>query len=296
MVDAMFSEGARGLQTPGHRIDSHQHFWQFDSVRDAWITDDMQAIRRDFMPADLEPVLAANRVDGCVAVQADQTDTETRFLLDLAARHSFIKGVIGWVDLRSGELEATLDALALNPRFRGIRHIAQAEADDFLTRDDVVRGVGCLQQRSLTYDILIYERQLPAALELTARLPDQSFVLDHLAKPSIREGRREPWATQLRELARRPNVCCKLSGLVTEADWRQWRPADLRPYLDVALEAFGPQRVMFGSDWPVCLVAASYERVKNAVADWALSLSGTEQAALFGGNATRFYGLKTNRT
>ena len=252
----------------------------------------MRAIRRDFLPPDLEPVLAANGVDGCIAVQADQSETETRFLLDLAAKHSFIRGVVGWVDLQSDKLESTLDEFALDRRLRGVRHIAQAEADDFLSRDEVVRGIGCLHRHGLTYDILVYERQLPAALELTARLPDQSFVLDHVAKPPICEGRLEPWATNLRELARRPNVCCKLSGLVTEADWNGWRPSDLQPYLDITLEAFGPQRVMFGSDWPVCLVAASYERVMSAVAEWASSLSPDERVALFGGNAVRFYGLR----
>src|SRR5262252_8202766 len=218
----------------------------------------MRAIRRDFLPADLAPVLAASGIDGCVAVQADQSEAETRFLLDCARQHPFIKGVVGWVDLRSPRLDATLDALSREPRLRGVRHIAQAEPDDFLTRDDVVRGIGQLGRFGLAYDILVYERQLPAALTLTARLPDQRFVVDHLAKPSIKTGALEPWAGHLRELARRPNVWCKISGLVTEADWTGWRPEHLRPYLDVAFEAFGAGRVMFGSDWPVCLVAAPY--------------------------------------
>jgi L-fuconolactonase len=273
------------------RFDAHQHFWKYDRKRDAWITDDMRAIRRDFLPADLEGELAANGIDGCVAVQADQSEAETRFLLDLARRHSFIKGVVGWVDLRSARLDEMLDELSGDPGLRGIRHVAQAEADDFLARDDVIRGIGRLQRTGLTYDILIYERQLPAALTLTARLPDQPFVLDHLAKPPICERRLDPWRTQIRELARRPNVCCKLSGLVTEADWTCWSAADLRPYLDVAFDAFGPDRLMFGSDWPVCLVAASYERVYGAIADYASALSEGERDALFGGNAERFYGL-----
>jgi L-fuconolactonase len=272
-------------------IDAHQHFWRFDAVRDAWITDDMRAIRRDFLPADLEPALAANGIDGCVAVQADQSEAETRFLLDCARKHSFIKGVVGWVDLRSPRLEATLDELAHEPRFRGVRHVAQAEPDDFFTREDVIRGIRMVGRAGLTYDMLIYERQLPAAVALTARLPDQPFVLDHLGKPSIRSGALAPWASGLRELARRPNVCSKISGLVTEADWVNWRPEHLRPYLDVAFEAFGPHRVMFGSDWPVCLVAARYERVLEVVANWADALSADEREALFGGNATRFYGL-----
>jgi len=273
------------------RLDSHQHFWRFERARDAWITDDMRAIRRDFLPADLAPALASNRIDGCIAVQADQSAAETRFLLDLARQHSFIRGVVGWVDLRSSELEATLEHLRGEPLLRGVRHVAQAEADDFLTRDDVIRGIERIGRAGLTYDILIVERQMPAALSLTARLPDQPFVLDHLGKPAIREGRLEPWAGRLRELARRPNVCCKLSGLVTEADWTRWQPADLRPYLDVALEAFGPDRVMFGSDWPVCLVAAPYDRVVGTIAEFTARLSADEQAAIFGGTAARFYGL-----
>ena len=273
------------------KIDAHQHFWRFDAVRDPWITDDMRAIRRDFLPADLEGTLAANGFDGCVAVQADQSDAETRFLLDLARRHPFIKGVVGWVDLRSPTLNATLDAWAADPHLRGMRHVAQAEADDFLAQGDVISGIRRLGRVGLAYDILVVERQLPAALTLTARLPDQRFVLDHVGKPRIRDGEIEPWATLIRELAHRPNVCCKLSGLVTEANWTDWRQEDLRPFLDVAFDAFGSERVMFGSDWPVCLLAAPYERVLNAVVEYAAALSATERDALFGGNAARFYGL-----
>ena len=272
-------------------IDAHQHFWKFNAERDAWITDDMQAIRRDFLPGDLEGVLAANGVHGCIAVQADQSEAETEFLLDLAGRHSFIKGVVGWVDLRSLRLEATLEALAENAHLVSVRHVAQAEADDFLTRDDVILGIGSVGRAGLTYDILIYARQLPAALTLTSRLPNQTFVLDHLAKPLIKDGVLEPWATHLRELARRPNVFCKISGLVTEADWTAWRPEHLRPYLDVAFEAFGPDRVMFGSDWPVCLLASPYDRVLGVVADYAAALTASERNALFGGTATRAYRL-----
>jgi L-fuconolactonase len=233
----------------------------------------------------------ANGVNGCVAVQADQSLDETHFLLDLAARHPFIKGVVGWVDLRSPRLDETLETLAHDPRLRGIRHVAQAERDDFLAQDDVIRGIGRLVDLGLTYDILVFERQLPAALTLTSRLADQAFVLDHLAKPRIKEGRLEPWATRLKELARRPNVCCKISGLVTEADWTGWHREDLRPYLDVVFDAFDADRVMFGSDWPVCLIAATYERVLGVVDEYAAALSADERDGLFGGNAARFYGL-----
>jgi len=273
------------------RLDAHQHFWKYNPRRDAWITDDMAAIRRDFLPVDLEGTLAANGFDGSVAVQADQSLDETKLLLDLAARHPFIKGVVGWVDLRSPRLDETLETLARDRRFRGIRHVAQTEPDDFLAQDDVIRGIGRLGRLGLTYDILVFERQLPAALTLTSRLPDQAFVLDHVAKPRIKEGRLEPWATRLKDLARRPNVCCKISGLVTEADWTGWRSEHLRPYLDVAFDAFGADRVMFGSDWPVCLIAAPYERVLGVVDEYAAALSADERDGLFGGNAARCYGL-----
>ena len=274
------------------RIDAHQHFWRFDARRDRWITDDMRAIRRDFLPGDLESTLTANGIDGCIAVQADQSDDETRFLLDLAERHPFIRAVVGWVDLRSPKLGATLEALASRPKLRGIRHVAQAEPDDFLEQDDVIQGIREVGRAGLTYDILIVERQLPAALALTARRPDQPFVLDHLAKPRIKDGAIEPWATRIRELSRRPNVSCKISGLVTEADWTGWRPEHLRPYLDLALEAFGADRVLFGSDWPVCLVAAPYDRVLGVIVEYAGALSANEREALFGGNAMRAYGLQ----
>jgi len=273
------------------KVDAHQHFWRYDPHRDAWITDEMRAIRRDFLPDDLGGLLAAQGIDACVAVQADQSDQETTFLLDLARRYSFIKGVVGWVDLRSPHLDETLERLAADPRFRGVRHVAQAEPDDFLARAEVIRGIGRLTRVGLPYDILIASRQLPAALTMTARLPEQRFVLDHLAKPLIRDGVLEPWATGMRELARRPNVCCKLSGLVTEADWTGWRAEQFWPYLDVAVEAFGPDRVLFGSDWPVCLLAAPYERVLGVVVEYAASLSAAERDALFGGNAVRWYGL-----
>ena len=273
------------------RLDAHQHFWKYNPRRDGWITEDMAAIQRDFLPLDLEGTLAANGFDGCVAVQADQSLDETQFLLDLAARHPFIKGVVGWVDLRSPRLDVTLETLAHDRRLRGIRHLAQAEPDDFLAQDHVIRGIGRLGHLGLTYDILVFDRQLPAALTLVSRLPGQAFVLDHLAKPPVKEGRLEPWATHLKELAKRPNVCCKISGLVTEADWAGWRPEHLRPYLDVAFDAFDTDRVMFGSDWPVCLIAATYERVLSVVDKYTAALSAGERDGLFGGNAARFYGL-----
>jgi L-fuconolactonase len=274
------------------RIDAHQHFWRFDPVRDAWITDEMSVIRRDFLPGQLEPLLAAHGIDGTVAVQADQSEGETEFLLGLAERHPFIKGVVGWVDLKAADLPDRLEHFSQFDHLRGVRHIAQAEPDDFLAREEVVRGVGRLQEFGLTYDILVYAHQLPAALALVERLPDQPFVVDHCAKPRIRDGMVEPWATHMRELARHPNVYCKVSGLVTEAEWSRWRPADMRPYLDVVFEAFGVGRLMFGSDWPVCLLGGRYARVTELIERYTEPLSPDELEDLFGGTAIRFYGLK----
>jgi len=273
------------------RIDAHQHFWRYNAERDAWITDDMRVIRRDFLPADLEPELEACAMGGCIAVQADQSLEETRFLLELAERNPFIGGVVGWVDLRSAGLRSELERLHGEKWLCGVRHIAQAEDDDFLTRAGVVRGIGMLQEFGLTYDILIHPRQLPAAIALVEQLPEQRFVVDHIAKPAIRTGELMPWARRIEEMAGHPNAWCKVSGLVTEADWQHWRPEQLRPYLDVVFGAFGPDRLMFGSDWPVCLLAASYADVYGVIEDYAADLPEREKAGLFGLNAARFYGL-----
>ncbi|MGW8265969.1 MAG: amidohydrolase family protein [Longimicrobiales bacterium] len=273
------------------RIDAHQHFWRFDPARDVWITDEMSTLRRDFLPEAMEALLAATGMDGTVAVQADQSEDETHFLLELAHDHPTILGVVGWVDLLAPDLPERLAHFTRFERFRGVRHIAQAEPDGFLEREEVVRGIGMLRDFGLTYDLLVYPRQLPAALTLVDKLPEQRFVVDHLAKPPIARGVMEPWADRMRELASHPNVWCKVSGLVTEADWAQWRNEDFRPYLDVVFDAFGPQRLMFGSDWPVCLLAAEYPAVVALVEAYARQLSPPEQEALFGGNAARFYGL-----
>ena len=273
------------------RIDAHQHFWHYDPVRDGWITEEMSVLKRDFLPHELDALLDGNGMDGTVAVQADQSETETRFLLGLAEDHPNILGVVGWVDLRSPDLPERLESLARFRRLRGVRHIAQAESDDFLARPEVISGIGRLRDFELTYDILVYPRQLPAALTLVHALPDQPFVLDHMAKPLIGLGVREPWATQVRELASHPKVWCKISGLVTEADWGRWRPDDFRPYLDLVFDAFGPHRLMFGSDWPVCLLAAEYRQVVELIETYAEQLPAPERGALFGGNAASFYGL-----
>jgi L-fuconolactonase len=276
------------------KIDAHQHFWHYAPEAFDWINEEMAVIRRDFLPGDLKPELDAAGYDGCVAVQAPQTEAETEFLLGLAAQHDFIRGVVGWVDLRAGNAEERLAHFAQFPKLVGVRHIVQAEPDDeFLLDPAFSRGVGLLGQFNLTYDILIYPRHLPVAARFAARFPNQPFVLDHLAKPFIKDHQIEPWARHLRELAQHENVYCKLSGMVTEADWLVWDRDDFTPYLDVALEAFGPGRLMIGSDWPVCKVAAGYGEVMALVEEYISRLSPTENAAILGENAIRFYRLQS---
>lgn len=275
------------------RVDAHQHFWSYDPERYGWISDEMAVLKRDYLPADLAPLLAAEGLDAAVTVQARQDLDETRWLLDLAEAHPFLAGVVGWVDLRSDAVDAQLDELAARPALRGVRHVVQDEPDDeFLMRDDFLAGVAKLAARGLTYDVLVFPRHLPVAARFVDRFPEQPFVLDHVAKPFIAKGELEPWARGIRELARRAHVTCKVSGMVTEARWREWTPADLRPYLDVVFEAFGAGRLMYGSDWPVCRLASEYGPMKAVVDEYAAALSDDERAALFGGNAARFYGLR----
>jgi L-fuconolactonase len=272
-------------------IDSHQHFWRYQPARDAWITKEMSVLKKDFLPEDLQGELTANDVNGTVAVQASQSEDETLFLLDLATQHDFIRGVVGWVDLRNPRLRERLQFFSGFPKLRGFRHVAQAETDDFLLRPDFQRGIAELRQFGFTFDILIFARQLPAAAEFVASFPKQRFVLDHIAKPDIRSGELSLWERAIRKVAAHASVYCKLSGMVTEADWTKWTPADLKPYLDVAMEAFGPDRLMFGSDWPVCLLAGSYRRVKEVVAEYLAEFPSATQNKIFGENAARFYGL-----
>jgi L-fuconolactonase len=278
------------------KLDAHQHFWRYNPQEYGWIEPGMAVLQQDRLPADLAPLLAGAGIDGTVAVQARQSLAESRWLLALAGQHPFIRGVVGWVDLCSPELAGQLEALSADARFRGVRHVLQDEPDDrFMLRPDFQRGIGLLARFGLTYDLLIHPRHLPLACELVARFPDQPFVLDHVAKPFIKAGLLEPWASDLRRLAAFPNVVCKVSGLVTEARWPGWQPANFRPYLDVVLEAFGPGRLMFGSDWPVCTLAASYTQVAGLVSDYVEQLSAGEQAAIWGGTAARFYGLETTQ-
>jgi L-fuconolactonase len=272
------------------RIDAHQHFWKYDARQYDWIDETMTPLRRDFLPEDVEPEMASAGFDGAVAVQARQTLEETAFLLELSGRHPFILGVVGWVDLRAADVRAQLERLARHPRLVGIRHIVQAEADDrFLLREDFCRGVARLAEFDLAYDILIYPRHLRVAAEFARRFPGHRLVVDHLAKPEIRRGEIRSWERDLRDLAAQPHVFCKLSGLVTEADWRRWTPGQLRPYLDAALDGFGPQRVMVGSDWPVCTLAADYQRAMSVFVEY---VAERDREAVLGGNAARFWKLE----
>jgi L-fuconolactonase len=273
------------------RVDTHQHFWHYDPDEFAWIDDEMALLRRDFLLEDLVPLLQVNGVDACVAVEARGSLAETEFLLAQAQRHPIVSAVVGWVDLQAPRVEAELERLRAHRKLAGVRHNAQVEPDDFLISPDFMRGIGKLARFGFTYDQLVYARQLPAAIALARAFPGQRFALDHIGKPEIRARRLEPWATHVRELAKLPNVSCKISGMVTEAYWTRWQSADFRPYLDVILEAFGASRLMYGSDWPVCLVATTYARWLGVVRDAIAALSDAEQAAILGGNAVNFYGI-----
>ncbi len=273
-------------------IDSHHHFWRYNAQDFGWIDEPMQAIRRDFLPHDLASAIQEAGVDGVVSVQARQSLEETRWLLELAAQNSFIRGVVGWVPLVDPQVPAILEKLAAQKKLRAVRHVLQREPDDrFMLREDFNRGIAALHPLGLAYDILIFERHLPLAIEFVDRHPQQVFVLDHIAKPRIKDNVFEPWRKNIRELARRPHVYCKLSGLVTEADYTQWTEAQLRPYVETVLETFGPKRLLFGSDWPVCLVACGYARWLGLVRQWVEKLSPAEQSGILGGNATAAYRL-----
>jgi L-fuconolactonase len=273
-------------------IDAHQHFWIYDPREYGWIDDSIASLRRDFLPGDLKPELEGSGFGGAVAVQARQTLEETRWLLELAASAPYVRGVVGWVDLRSPQVRSHLEAFAGNPKLVGIRHIVQSEPDDrFLLQPDFLQGIAVLGEFDLAYDILIYPKHLPVAAEFVHRFPGQRFVLDHLAKPPIKSGEVHSWARGIRDLSSSPNVFCKLSGLVTEADWHQWKREHFTPYLDTAFQCFGPERLMIGSDWPVCTVAASYAQTIDLVKNY-LSQYGQEvHEAVLGRNAARFWRL-----
>jgi L-fuconolactonase len=272
-------------------IDSHQHFWNYDPIKDAWIDTSMKVIRRDFLPKDLKPLLDENAIEGCIAVQADQSENETDFLLSCAQKNKFIKGVVGWLDLTSENLESRLDYYAKNPFFKGLRHIVQAEKDDYLLRGDVQKGISKLANYNLTYDILVFPSQLTAAIALVKKFPNQQFILDHIAKPRISNLMDELWKSNIIELSKNQNVSCKLSGLVTETNNYVFNDNDFNPYMDVIFETFGSKRILFGSDWPVCLLAANYKKVYDLIFDYLDNHSIETKAQIFGLNAIKIYNL-----
>ena len=275
------------------RIDAHQHFWTYHPVRDSWISEEMKAIRKNFLPEDLQPLLQHHRFDGCVVVQSDQSEEENEFQLSNAAAHQFVKGVVGWVDLQADNIEDRLNHYSHFPLMKGFRHVLQGEPDRALMlKPAFMRGISKLEQHGFTYDILIFEDQLQHIPSLVTSFPNQPFVIDHIAKPGIKKGSFTGWKSAMTTVATYDNVYCKISGMVTEADWQHWTKEDFYPYLDVLVQTFGIHRIMFGSDWPVCLVAASYERMLAIVQDYFAAFSQHEQSLFFGGNATKFYKLK----
>ncbi|WP_339302664.1 amidohydrolase family protein [Paenibacillus sp. FSL R5-0519] len=272
------------------KLDAHQHFWEYNIAEYGWIGEEMKAIRQSFLPRDLEPILTQSGMDGCIAVQARQSLTETEWLLQLADQYEFIKGVVGWVDLCSDDVRNQLELLASNPVLKGVRHVIQDEPDlQYVLREDFQRGISLLKEYDLAYDLLVSKEQLPYAVDLVKAFPEQRFVLDHLAKPDIKSGIISPWREALESLAAQPNTYCKLSGIVTEADWASWTPSDFTSYLNIAIEAFGAERLMFGSDWPVSNLAASYSEVYGLIKTHIQSLSESEQQMILGGTCAAFY-------
>ena len=273
-------------------IDSHHHFWNYNTTDFGWIDDTMRVIRRDFLPPDLEKEIRAAGVDGVVSVQARQSLEETRWLLELAGKNAFIRGVVGWAPLVAPDADKIIGELAANAKLRSLRHVIQGEPDDrYILGENFNRGIATLRAHKLTYDILIFERHLPQTIEFVDRHPQQVFVLDHIAKPRIKDNLFQPWRKNMLELAKRKNVYCKISGMVTEADYSKWTEAQLQPYFDTVLEAFGPSRLMFGSDWPVCLVACDYNHWVHLVLGWIKKLSATEQKLIMGDTAVEAYRL-----
>jgi len=271
-------------------VDAHQHFWRYEPHAYAWIDERMRVLERDFLPGDLEPLIRSQGIDRTIAVQACQTSSETEWLLELAAANPFLAGVIGWVDLQAEDVEARVERAARNRKLVGVRHVVQSEPDDgFLLRPAFGRGIATLARHGLVYDLLIYPRHLPIASDFVGRFDSQTFVLDHLAKPDIRSRAIDDWARDLRHLAQHSHVWCKISGLITEADWERWTASDLEPYLDVAFDCFGPARLIAGSDWPVCTLAGDYSRTMTVLRDYLARCTQTERDAVLGGNAQRVW-------
>ena len=275
------------------KIDTHQHFWKYSQVEYPWIGTGMEALAQDRLPADLKPLIDQMGIGGTVAVQARQVAEETDALLKMADENDFIKGVVGWVDLRSPQVDEQLEKYNDHPKMAGVRHVVQDEPDErFVLGEDFLRGIGKLKQYDLVYDILIFPNQLPASIEMVEKFPEQVFILDHVAKPYIKDGKTSPWDSDIKKLASYPNVSCKISGMVTEADRENWKPGDFEPYMEVVLEAFGAGRLTIGSDWPVCTLAGEYKSVVSIAADFVGRLSESEQKAVWEDNPARIYGLK----
>jgi L-fuconolactonase len=275
------------------KIDTHQHFWKYNDLEYSWISDKMKVLKRDFLPGDLLPELEQMKLDGSIAVQARQSLEETMWLLELAGTYDFIKGVVGWVDLCSNEVENQLAEFSLNPKFVGVRHVLQDEPDDlFMLKDHFLHGISLLKKYSLVYDLLILPRHIPYTIQLVEKFPDQWFVLDHIAKPLIKDKILTSWKEGIERLSLQPNVYCKLSGMVTEASWKGWNKDDFVPYLDVMFGSFGQSRLMIGSDWPVCTVASDYRKTMQIVIDYIASESQTTGELIMGKNAVRIYNLK----
>lgn len=275
------------------RIDSHQHFWKYDPDRDSWITDEMKVLKRNFLPSDLQPLLNENNMDGCVLVQSDQSEEGNELMLRLSERNSFIKGIVAWVDFRSDHLEEQLSFYKKFPIIKGFRHILQGEKNRaMMLESSFLKGIAALEKFDYTYDILIFNDQLKFVPEFLKHFPNQQFVLDHLAKPNIREHKIKDWEKEMRTLSRYPNLHCKISGMFAESDWNRWKPSDFSPYLDVVLEVFGVNRLMYGSDWPVCLVATTYTKQLEVVEEYFSRLPPAERQNIFGDNAVMFYRLE----
>ena len=272
-------------------IDTHQHFWNYYSKTHDWINEDMKVLRKDFLPADLAPILKENNVEGCIAVQADHTDAETQILIRESHQNSFIKGVVGWVNLKDKGIEEKLEEYSNETTLKGFRHIIQAEPKGFMLDASFQKGLSVLAKYNYTYDLLIYENQLAEANTLIKQLPALPIVIDHIAKPNIKEGEWESWKKEIKAIAEYPNVYCKISGMATEAQWDTWTMDTLKPYIDTVVEAFGTERIMFGSDWPVCLVASSYEKWLKGLQNYFNTFSIDEQASFFANNAIKFYKL-----
>ena len=274
-------------------IDAHQHFWKFDPQKHSWINDEMAVIRKDFFPTDLQEVYAANNIDACVAVQADETEAETDFLIGLAEEFDFIKAVVGWVDLKSDDIRERLSHYQSFPVLKGFRHILQAQDPSFMLQPGFLNGISQLDAFGYTYDILVFPQHLPSVIEMVSKFPNQKFVIDHIAKPFIKDKLPGDWKVNMEKLSSFQNVFCKLSGMVTEADYHHWKETDFVPYIDTVVHAFGTKRIMFGSDWPVCLVAASYERMMSILKNYFADYSSAEKEDIFGMNAARFYNIET---